>query len=497
LEYNFLMKTIPVCVLAVGVVFPALLAAQTPTVVGVFNQGSREAGLSPGVLAEVEGGPRTVFDESATVTVGGLPAAVLEYIEAVPQERKVETLRIQIPVELDPGPTTLVVSTSAGSSEPFDIMLQEFSPALLGFATPSSAFPIRFTCYPLNPATPGDTVTLAAVGLGPTDPEIPTGMAPADAVPTVTRPSVTIGGVEVEVLESVLSTDIGVYWVTFRLPTTEGSFELLLRMGGAASNRDVVAIGRAIRNISSAWRRSPAAPESIQLLQSCGSPLIEPAVPGAFSGDPSFFGDSLNPPTSLGGVTVLVTDANGVGRLAPLLFVSPVQINYLIPAGTVGGFATVTTTNSSGTVLVGRVEMQPVAPVLYGAALVVRLRDGVQTVETVLPPIAAADGIAHNAPRSDDGEILDGLPIDLGPETDQIYLVLFGTGLRHRTSPAAVSVKVGEVDVPVLYADKQSEFAGLDQVNIALPRALAGAEEAELLLTVDGVAANIMYFSFR
>src|SRR5262249_36725056 len=64
----------------------------------------------------------------------------------------------------------------------------------------------------------------------------------------------------------------------------------------------------------------------------------------------SLFGTSLAPtvaqtnlqppPTSLGGVTVTVTDASGTQRAAPLLYVSPNQINFLVPDGTLAGAAT-------------------------------------------------------------------------------------------------------------------------------------------------------------
>jgi uncharacterized protein (TIGR03437 family) len=486
------------CLLVFAIVFPALLAGQVPRVAGVFNQGSREAGLSPGVLALVQGGHGTVFGDMAVVTVGGLPAAVLERFAAVPEEGVPDSLRVQLPVELEPGATILVVTTSAGSSEPFDITLQDFSPAVLGFVSEESPVPTNFSCFPLNAADPGDTVTLAMVGLGPTNPVVPTGMTPGAAAPTVASPIIRVGAEQIEVLESVLSPDeVGVYRLTFQLPAAEGEHELLVGIGGRTANPVPIAVGRAIGTITSAWRRRPAAPDSIQLVRTCGVPLIEPTVPGAFGNDPSFFADSPNPPTALGGVTVEITDASGVARLAPLLYVSPVQINYLVPAGTADGFATVKVISADGGVLAGRVQIQPVAPVLFGAALLVRLREGVQTVEVVRPPISVADGIAHNAPNGEDGEPQDGLPIDMGPDTDQVYLVLFATGLRHRSSPGTVSVDIGGFDAPVVYADAQDEFAGLDQVNIALPRTLLGPGDAELLLTVDGIAANIMYLSFR
>ena len=45
-------------------------------------------------------------------------------------------------------------------------------------------------------------------------------------------------------------------------------------------------------------------------------------------------------PTSLGGVTLAVTDSAGVQRSAPLLYVSPNQINFLVPDNVSTGSAT-------------------------------------------------------------------------------------------------------------------------------------------------------------
>jgi uncharacterized protein (TIGR03437 family) len=78
-------------------------------------------------------------------------------------------------------------------------------------------------------------------------------------------------------------------------------------------------------------------------------------------------------------------------------------------------------------------------------------------------------------------------PIDLGPETDEVYLLLFGTGIRGGKS---ATVKIGGVDAPVTYSGPQGSLVGLDQVNVKLPRALIGRGEMDLVLTVDGKAAN-------
>ena len=81
------------------------------------------------------------------------------------------------------------------------------------------------------------------------------------------------------------------------------------------------------------------------------------------------------------------------------------------------------------------------------------------------------------------------VPIDLGPEGDQVFLLLFGTGVRGFSSQ--VTATVGGESVPVLGAVPQGEFVGLDQINIGpLPRSLAGRGEVNILLTADGKPAN-------
>ena len=71
-----------------------------------------------------------------------------------------------------------------------------------------------------------------------------------------------------------------------------------------------------------------------------------------------------------------------------------------------------------------------------------------------------------------------------------MFLTLYGTGIRGRSSLAGVTCRIGGVDAPVIFADAQGGFVGLDQVNVRVPRVLAGRGEVELVLTVDGQATN-------
>jgi uncharacterized protein (TIGR03437 family) len=81
-------------------------------------------------------------------------------------------------------------------------------------------------------------------------------------------------------------------------------------------------------------------------------------------------------------------------------------------------------------------------------------------------------------------------PFNLGGPEDQVVLLLFGTGIRGRSQLSSVSATVGGEPVVVQYAGPQNEFQGLDQVNLFLPRTLAGRGEVEVNLSVDERPAN-------
>jgi uncharacterized protein (TIGR03437 family) len=207
-------------------------------------------------------------------------------------------------------------------------------------------------------------------------------------------------------------------------------------------------------------------------------------------------------PTSLGGVSVKVKDSANVERLAPLFFVSAGQINYQLPLGTALGTASVTVTNgatslseaASGLVASGAIEVATVAPGLFaanangqGAAAAVALRvkaDGSQSYEAV----AVYDATLNRFVTT---------PIDLGPAGEQVFLVLYGTGVRFRSGLSAVSCAIGGEAGAVLYAGEAPGFAGLDQLNVGLPRTLAGRGEVDVIVSVEGKTANTVRVAIR
>ena len=199
--------------------------------------------------------------------------------------------------------------------------------------------------------------------------------------------------------------------------------------------------------------------------------------------------DSLPLPTELAGVSVRVKDSAGTERYAPLFFVSPNQINYVVPEGTSPGTAHITITNANGKVSTGVMSVKPVMPALFAAnqngrgvaaAAVLRVKsDGSQQYE----PVFEFDAVEKRFVSR---------PIDLGTAGEEAFLVLFGSGIRNRTSLSKVIVTVGGEFTEVSFAGPQPDFAGLDQINALLPKSLAGRGEVDVLLTVQAQMANVV-----
>ena len=78
-----------------------------------------------------------------------------------------------------------------------------------------------------------------------------------------------------------------------------------------------------------------------------------------------------------------------------------------------------------------------------------------------------------------------------------MFLQLYGTGIRGRSSLAAVAAKIGGVDAPVEYAGPVAGLTGLDQVKLRVPLSLAGRGEIGVVLAMDGKTANTVTVSIK
>lgn len=175
---------------------------------------------------------------------------------------------------------------------------------------------------------------------------------------------------------------------------------------------------------------------------------------------------SIVAPESIGAAraeaeSITVTDALGSTRPAQLLSVSPVQTNFVIPAGTAPGNATVTLRGRDGSTATGTVEVRAVAP-------------GIFTLDG-----SGRGKAASTVP----------FPIDLAAEAGPVNLQLFGTGMRG--SRQSVTATIGGEAVPVIGGIQPGAVAGLDLLELGpLPQSLRDRDEAAVAVTVDGAAAN-------
>jgi uncharacterized protein (TIGR03437 family) len=209
-------------------------------------------------------------------------------------------------------------------------------------------------------------------------------------------------------------------------------------------------------------------------------------------------GDNLAPrtetgtapyPSSLGGVSLTVVDSTGTMRMAQLLYVSPNQINYLVPAGTVTGTATMNIVDGAGNVQSSTSQIQAVAPGLFTAN-----EDGKGVVAATayrLVDLQIQGTVRVYQCLDAPGSCLS-VPIDTGLDAP-VFVTFYTTGLRGRSSDAALTVTIGGQSIPVRSIsslDDSSPSAGIDQVLVVLPLSLRGSGEVNVLISVDGTTSN-------
>lgn len=179
----------------------------------------------------------------------------------------------------------------------------------------------------------------------------------------------------------------------------------------------------------------------------------------------------------LSGSRVQILDVTGRTHDAPLFFVGPSQVNLQLPASVPPGAAVVRVTQA-GAIRAG-------APVMVAA------------IEPGLFPAGTATWITSDGARTDtpfsrfDRVQNAFVPVPLAvPPGISLILTLYGTGIRGFGTIGKVTVKANGIPAAILFVGPQSQYPGLDQVNIALPSATTVGGEINIELTVDGKAAN-------
>jgi uncharacterized protein (TIGR03437 family) len=192
-------------------------------------------------------------------------------------------------------------------------------------------------------------------------------------------------------------------------------------------------------------------------------------------------------PTSLSQTTVTITDSTGKQQAAPLFYVSPTQVNYEVPGSIATGAGQVMISAGNGLQGTAAVQIANIAPGIFeldsaglvAAEVLVVAPDGSQSFQNVYQ-------------LGSSNQILP-LPIDLS--AGQVYLEIYGTGIRNAKT---VSAAVGGHGVPVLSSGPQGVYVGLDQINIGpLPVSLEGLGQTNIVLTANGQAANAVNITFK
>ena len=195
---------------------------------------------------------------------------------------------------------------------------------------------------------------------------------------------------------------------------------------------------------------------------------------------------SLPLPNSLAGVTVTVTDSQGVSRQAGLYFVSPSQINFDMPTNTAIGLATVTVNNSTGGSASGVILVTSTAPGIFTAN-----QNGLGVAQALFVDATptGAQTITNTATYNGSTGTWVANPLTM-VATDTYVVELYGTGLRYAGNGTVTATINGQA-VTVLYAGAQPQYPGLDQVNLLLPISLKGTGgPVTIVVTVNGQAAN-------
>lgn len=180
-------------------------------------------------------------------------------------------------------------------------------------------------------------------------------------------------------------------------------------------------------------------------------------------------------PTQIGGASVTFN-----GQAAALVYVSPGQINLIVPEGAQPGTATVLAVSAVATTH-GTAEIRKVAPSLFSSN-----GAGIGFGSILNAVTYAADPFLVET-------------LENGGDDKRTRLAVYGTGIR---LAAASQVKARgltdsgkTLDLPVEYAGAAPGFFGLDQVNVVIPAEADGLGIVHLSVTAETATSNAVDFT--
>ena len=166
-------------------------------------------------------------------------------------------------------------------------------------------------------------------------------------------------------------------------------------------------------------------------------------------------------PTSLGGCSVTVN-----GTAAMMQYVSPGQINFIMPAHIAAGPAAVTMNNGSQT-MAGTTMAGVAGPGMFS-----------------LNGMGMGESAMLNAAMWQTG------PFSTTTNGQPTYIAIFTTGLDLSTTPV---VTIGGMPVDVMWSGEAPGYAGLQQINITLPPGMAGIGRVPVMVSSNGQTSNVTF----
>ncbi|MCZ6491277.1 MAG: matrixin family metalloprotease [Acidobacteria bacterium] len=237
-----------------------------------------------------------------------------------------------------------------------------------------------------------------------------------------------------------------------------------------------------------------------------GTPLVDGAgfapqlAPGAFV---SIFGADLALGSGPGGIesavaTPLPTTMGGVSvkfgdRLAPLFFVSPGQINALVPFELTGSSVDVTILTGPGAAgNTVTVNLSPTAPGIFkvnsaGQGAILN-PDG-----SLVAPVGSFPSRLPAAQPTRSGEIIVIFASGLGPVSPALPsgVASGANGTAIPVMPNVPQVRIGGQAANVLFAGLAPGFVGLYQVNVQVPQGVPTGDAVEVVITTsEGQTSN-------
>ncbi len=481
----------------------------TPTLSSVILPIGNTVRFSPGAPMLITGtnlgtGPSDV----ATVTIGsqsggGESAPVISFLNS-------STLLAQVPVDFPPGPTAVTVTHSGMTSAAIGVTVAPFAPAIYYPGTSAFNDSAGNPITTAHQAIPGTAVTCSAIGLGPTNPPMLTGIAATTANPTTSPVQVMVG--TTPVVASFAGLEVGSvtdYQVTFTIPldTPAAAQPVTITVGGVTSNTVTLLVGIALPQVraivnGATFKAGTAAPNSFV------------SIFGSSFGDADTTAN-IFPATTFGPVSVAV---NGIQTPLYSVIGSTGQINIVLPSElTETGTAFVQVTNAQGT---GQSYLLALAPYSVGIFRIAdpsnpgRMNGAVLFANTAwkVMPLSMAAALGLPSCASVTTESVCGQPAKVGDQV-QIYLTGLGratpngdpngkvlpTGslapsdgsvLYKTVQPPAVSI--GGMPAVVSFSGIAPGNAGQYQLNVEIPSGVAAGDSVPLKVTMpDGSSDTV------